>query len=182
MAGSPRPAASVSAREAEVESASATICSSALRGAACEDASMSTGGGPGAGDLFNPNDLDDVLNRVVMPVVTSLISADELETVEVGWGPFSRKLSEIGQSIGWDSDLWVRVVASGRTLEWQLWQPANTQNRRGDTLDKIAFDYAQRVEQWVDDCFGWGEDHEAHYVIPARSSPGLPWPRRRFDP
>lgn len=49
-----------------------------------------------------------------------------------------------------------------------------TQNRPDDTLGKIAWDFAQRIEQWVDDCLGWGEDHEAHYVIPAKRQPRLP--------
>jgi hypothetical protein len=133
---------------------------------------MPTGGGPGADDLFNPHDLDEVKNRVVMPVVMSLIGPDQLETVEVGWGPLSPDLAEDGKPMGWDRDLWVLVVASGYSLELQLWQPENTQNSPDDTLDEIAFGYALRVEQWVDDCFGWGEDHEARYEIPARPSPG----------
>ncbi|HEX9030543.1 MAG TPA: hypothetical protein VF834_01775 [Streptosporangiaceae bacterium] len=129
---------------------------------------MTVGGGPGARDLFNPDDLDDVLNRVVMPVVASLIGPDELESVQVGWGPFSETLAGRGRTVGWDRDLWVLVVAAGRSLEWQLWDRDCTQNRPDDTLGKIAWDFAQRIEQWVDDCLGWGEDHEAHYVIPVK--------------
>jgi hypothetical protein len=128
---------------------------------------VTVGGGPGAGDLFNPDDHDDVLNRLVLPVVTSLVRPDELKAVQVGWGPFSDRLKEVGLSAGWNRDLWVLVAAAGKTLEWRLWDRDSTQNRPDDTVGKMAWDFAQRLEQWVDDCLGWGEDHEARYVIPA---------------
>jgi hypothetical protein len=132
---------------------------------------MPTGGGPGADDLFSPDDHDDVLNRVVMPVVASLVGPKEMEAAEVGWGPLSPERSRIGQANGWDRDLWVLVAASGQTLEWQLWQRTDTQNRPDDTLGTIAFRFAERLEQWADDCLGHGEDHEACYIIPAKPSP-----------
>jgi hypothetical protein len=52
---------------------------------------MPEGGGPGANDSFDPGDLDDLLARVVMPVVNSIIKPGELERVDLGWG---RRLPE----------------------------------------------------------------------------------------
>jgi hypothetical protein len=43
--------------------------------------------GAGGADPFDPWDLDDLRERVVMPVVRSLIHPADLEKVDLGWGP-----------------------------------------------------------------------------------------------
>jgi hypothetical protein len=129
--------------------------------------------GPGTQDLFDPHDLDDVRNRIVMPVITSLIRPEELERVEVGWGPFLQdtvQMTERAALASWRKDLWVLIAVAGKTLEWQLWQPDSTQNCRDDTVNRIAFAYALGVEQWVQECLGRHGEQVAKYVIPARDS------------
>jgi predicted acetyltransferase len=52
---------------------------------------------------------------------------------------------------------WIAVdgeSSQAKDLEWQLWQPGSTPNCRDDTVNRIAFAYALRVEQWVQECLG----------------------------
>jgi hypothetical protein len=135
---------------------------------------MPMASGPGLDDPFDPGDIDDVRDRIVMPVVTSLIAPVELHRVEVGWGPilegpagaaWSARLA--GGPHGLSNDLWVLVEASGRTLEWQIWVPGT--GTPADTLGQVAFSYALRVEQWTEECLGRGPRQVAEYVIPARA-------------
>lgn len=137
---------------------------------------MPAGEGPGAQDRFDPYDLEDVRERIVLPIVNSLITPDELRQVDVGWGP---RLPRTVDQLLWaqrhlpdqSKDLWVLVRAAGKTLEWQLWLPTNPQNDPMATLGDIAFDYALRVEQWVEDELGRERGQVARYSIPARMAP-----------
>lgn len=137
---------------------------------------MPRGGGPGAGDPFDPFDLDDVRMRVVMPVVTALVSPADLKRVEIGWvsllprGQISPVRGALAADPGDDDNLWVVVTAAGSKMECELWQ--RDQIAPYDTLGEAAFQFAIRLEEWVDGCIGWGEDHVAEYLIPARSSGG----------
>lgn len=142
---------------------------------------MPEGGGPGANDPFDPDDLDDVLARVVMPVVSSIIKPGELQQVDLGWGPrlpegeeekADRELLSTTYGIEADNggnDLYVLVVASGRTFEWPVWKPEFREP--GETLDSIAFSFADVLEDFVFDCVApWGELRIARYAIPERRS------------
>ena len=143
---------------------------------------MPEGGGPGADDLFDPDDLDDVLARVVTPVVTSIIKPGELESVDLGWGPrlaegeeeqSDRELLRTTYGIEADdgrNDLHVLVVACGRTFEWAIWKPEF--GEPDDTLGSVAFSFADALEDFVFDCVTcWDELRIARYTIPGRRLP-----------
>jgi hypothetical protein len=131
---------------------------------------MPTGGGPGAHDAFVPRDLDDVRERVVMPVVHSLVRPDELESVDVGWGwrlPDRYREWDSREPHDYERDLFVLVAAMGKTLEWQIWIPG--QNAPADTLDEVAYNFALRLEQWAEDVLGHPQPQVARYQIPLRA-------------
>jgi hypothetical protein len=120
--------------------------------------------GPGADDLFDPWDLDDVRDRVVLPVVRSVLRPDELNGVEVGWGP--------GIS-PWNPDdpadeLWVLVHTTDES-SWscQIWDPVG--GEQTETHGEVAYLLADRLEDWVCEGFAWGEQRIAHAVIPTRA-------------
>jgi hypothetical protein len=132
---------------------------------------MPHGGGPGADDLFDPFDVPDVRERVVLPVVASLIRPADLIFVRVGWGsvppddvdPADRALAAEPAA---RDDLRVIVRAAGSTLDVPLWQP--DQDDESDTLGEAAFAFATWLEEWVDASVERGVDHRAEYVIPPR--------------
>ncbi len=43
--------------------------------------------GPGADDPFDPVDLDDIVARIVLPLVRSVVRPGDLTGVDLGWGP-----------------------------------------------------------------------------------------------
>jgi hypothetical protein len=141
---------------------------------------MPEGSGTGSGDLFDPWDIGDVRSRVVMPVVNSLIRPNELERVDVGWGPrlpydklewLSNEASvmeEGAEPHDPEDDLWVLVAAAASTFEFQLWTPEFSES--DDTLDRIAFRFSDRLEDWVFECVTGRKDLRiSHYKIPART-------------
>jgi hypothetical protein len=137
---------------------------------------MPQGGGPGANDPFDPHDLDEVRMRIVMPVVTSLIRPGELERVTVEWSPPLTHDDSVplgpagtGRPRKGDEQLRVLVVARGSTWESSIW--ASDVNAPDDTMDRIAFRFADQLEDWVCECVAWGEQRIARYIIPARKPP-----------
>lgn len=147
---------------------------------------MPEGSGPGANDPFDPNDLADVLERVVMPVVSSIIKPDELEHIDLGWGPrlppddedeSDRQLLEAAYGIETlygpvddSNDLYVLVVAKGNKFEWPIWKPEFAEP--DDTLDSVAFGFADALEDFVFDCVApWGDLRIAKYTVPERKLP-----------
>jgi hypothetical protein len=108
--------------------------------------------GAGGDDPFDPWDLDDVRERVVMPVVSSLIRPADLQKVDVGWGP--------------GDELWVLVRADGATWHSQIWQIELADLM--ETMSDVAWALADRLEDWVCECVYWGEQAQATFVIPER--------------
>jgi hypothetical protein len=148
--------------------------------------------GPGCGDRFDPWDLDDVRERVVLPVVSSLIRALDVSRIDVGWGPREpilgfwsdppvppvlgdeaftswMVLSETGEqptALEADGELWVLVEAAGSTWQSQIWQAEAAGHLQ--TLGEVAWELANRLEDWVCEQVYWGEQAVARFVIPAR--------------
>jgi len=148
--------------------------------------------GAGGADPFDPWDLDDVRERVVMPVVSSLIRSADLEKVDVGWGPrepmvgFSGFLSNrpIPEDVPGglhvfepdpaqqptllqaDDELRLLVTAAGATWHSQLWQIESAEQM--ETMADVAWDLANRLEDWVCERVYWGEQAIATFVIPER--------------
>jgi hypothetical protein len=130
-------------------------------------------GGPGAMDKFYPEDLDEVRERVLLPVVTKLIQPDVLERAEVGWGPSLSKeyipqlaMGAQGQLCDYGHDLFVYISAAGNSLHWQIWQPDLAW--RFESLQDVVFDLAMRVEQWALERLGVDVSPTIEYVIPVR--------------
>jgi hypothetical protein len=119
--------------------------------------------GPGGDDPFDPWDLDDVRERVVLPVVASLIRAPDVRRIDVGWGP-----REAMPGFWSDDELWVLVDAAGSTWQSQIWQLELADQRQ--TLAEVAWELADRLEDWVCESVYWGEQAIARFVIPARRS------------
>ena len=153
--------------------------------------------GPGGGDRFDPWDLDDVRERVILPVVSSLIRAPDLTRIDVGWGPREpilgfwsdpprrgefdpltngafgswmvlRDASEQPTALQADDELWVLVEAAGSTWQSPIWQVESAEQL--ETLSEVAWDLANRLEDWVCEQVYWGEQAIARFVIPARRS------------
>jgi hypothetical protein len=145
--------------------------------------------GAGSGDDFDPWDLTDVRERVVMPVVTSLIRAPDLERVDLGWGPqepvwglpsgppvalegmdglyFGEHDPSEQPALQLASDeLWLLIVARDSTWHSQIWQIEMAEQM--PTLGDVAWDLANRLEDWVCERVYWGEQALARIAIPAR--------------
>jgi hypothetical protein len=146
--------------------------------------------GPGAEEPFDPHDVDDVRERVVVPVVSSLIRAQDLERIDVGWGPREpvlgfwndpplppsdapytsritfRDAAERPTALRADDELWVLVRALGATWHSRLWQPETAWAT--ETMGKAAHALADQLEDWVCELVYWGEQALAKVIIPAR--------------
>jgi hypothetical protein len=148
--------------------------------------------GAGGADPFDPWDLDDVRERVVMPVVCNLIRSADLEKVDVGWGPMEpmlgfweflseRPTPEDGLGglyvfepdpaqkqtlLQADDELWLLVTAGGATWHSQIWQIESAEQT--ETMADVAWALADRLEDWVCERVYWGEQAIATFVIPER--------------
>jgi hypothetical protein len=128
----------------------------------CQPVGMAHVSGPGSGDPFDPWDLDDVRERVVRPVLGSLIRPPDLERLDVGWGP-----REPGPP--WprsEDELWLLVTAAGETWHSSLWQVELAEQL--ETLGQVAWTLADQLEDWVAEAVYWGEHAVADVVIPPR--------------
>src|SRR5690242_18936902 len=103
---------------------------------------MSHCAGPDAGDHFDPFDVTDVRERVVQPVVSSLIRPADVQRIDVGWGPREALGASSGASpdsrfnsqiifsdtaerrlqLHFEDELWILVRARGHTWQSQHWQ------------------------------------------------------------
>jgi hypothetical protein len=106
----------------------------------------------------------------VLPVVTSLLSAAELVSVDVRLGPpedynrtWTRYLTDDELA-----SVWVIIDASdSETWFGPVWSPDTT--AVANTLGEVAAVLADRLEDWVcETSFGWGQRRLADYVIPER--------------
>ena len=145
--------------------------------------------GPGRDDPIDPQDLDDVRERVIHPVVSSLVRSPDLTRTDVGWGTrepimgfwsdptppgggaflsqvMFRDAGDRPTALQADGELWVLVEAAGSTWHSQLWQPESSEQPQ--TLGQVAWDLADRLEDWVCEEVYWGEQAIAKFVIPAR--------------
>jgi hypothetical protein len=132
--------------------------------------SVAVNDGPGATDPFDPEDLDDLRQRVVLPVVSSLLAADELVSVEVRRGPDEEYRRRWAAHLAPDDleSIWVNVAARDDE-RWAstVWSPQTAWAAR--TLGEVAANLADRLEDWVCETrFGWGQQRVADYLIPAR--------------
>ncbi|MBT0767566.1 hypothetical protein KIH74_01435 [Kineosporia sp. J2-2] len=116
---------------------------------------MPTLRGPGVDDRFDPAALDDVRERVVLPVLEAVLRPGELERMELGQGP--------GQ------ELLLRVMAAGRTWHGAFWFGPEADPE--ETLGEVAYYLADRLEDWVCEDVAWGEQRIAEVRIPARRRP-----------
>jgi hypothetical protein len=126
---------------------------------------MATCAGPGAEDAFDPWDLEDIMSRVVQPVLAALFQPHELGEAKVGWG------DRLEASMT-DSDLWVRVEAGGEVWCVPVWW--GDQSALDDTLGEIAWRLADQLEDWISEFVYWGERRLADVVIPSRGNASGP--------
>lgn len=122
--------------------------------------------GPGGDDLFDPWDIDDVRERVVLPVVRSVLRPNELRGVEVGWGLWTSSWDRGAP----DDELWVLVHTTGEaSFGCLIWDPVG--GEQTETHGEVAYLLADRLEDWVCEDFAWGEQRIAQAVIPGCAEP-----------
>jgi hypothetical protein len=156
--------------------------------------------GPGAYDELDPEDLDDIRARVLLPVVTSLLTADELVFVDVvrrrgtppltaadmpgGTGAYFSFLDityapdaaessvEDGSHDATADEVWVVLEARGDEHgEWLVHSPSYGPDE--PTLGQVAWQLADQLADWVcETCFGWGDLREPEFIIRQRGASG----------
>lgn len=120
--------------------------------------------GPGSHDPFDPWDVEDVLERVVRPIVASLIRPADVRRVEVGWGPRESAWWPFGRA---EDELWLLVATPGSVWHSQIWQLETADQLA--TLGAVAQRVADAMEDWVCEDVYWGEQAMARVLIPARA-------------
>ncbi|WP_432512239.1 hypothetical protein [Kineococcus sp. SYSU DK001] len=116
------------------------------------------------GDVTDAEDehLRVLKHTVALPVVTSLLSDEELEQVTIHRG-----------IDGDPGDVWITVAAAGEEFQDLLttppWHGGDPDGEQHSPL--TAEDCAQRLadhlEDWIAESrFGWGQQRIAHYVLP----------------
>jgi hypothetical protein len=120
-----------------------------------------------AEELFEPmGDLEVIKQRVVVPVVSSLLKREELLGIDLWRGAPSPEWDFGAAMMGKPGDIWVRVTAITETWVGSLWA-AGPVNRHGEELSHVADQLANRLEDWVcETSFAWGEERRADYDIP----------------
>lgn len=99
--------------------------------------------------------LADVRAKAVLPVVASLLTAEELEHLHLAWGapPHER-------------DLWVHMVACGEVFEDLLDSPS-WQNGGNQDAAAIAARLADHLQDWLcETTFAWGQLRTVDYTLP----------------
>lgn len=117
---------------------------------------------PRPGDVTDAEDpeLARLRDAVAVPVVTSLLTARELEQLTVHHGVD-----------GDEGDVWVRVVAAGEVFQdWltsPVWRSLEAGAERPLTAEECAARLADHLEDWIAESrFGWGQQRSARYVLP----------------
>lgn len=109
---------------------------------------------PGAVSNSNDTDLAGLRADVVLPVVTSLLTPQELDEVELAWGEMPHQ-----------QDMWVRVVARGEVFSYLLDSPEWEGGGQSDR-PLLAQRLAEQLEDWVcETAFAWGERRQANYTL-----------------
>jgi hypothetical protein len=151
--------------------------------------------GPGADDDLDPEDLDDIRQRVVLPVVSSLLTDDELVSVDVvrrratpplteadlpkgtgvyfsvldvRWGPDALDDADrAAPAAGDDVEVVVVLIARGDEHgEWLVHSPYGPQPW---TLGDAAAQLADQMADWVCETrFGWAQIRVPEFTIPER--------------
>lgn len=113
-------------------------------------------------DVTDANDdaLRDLLRTVAEPVVTSLLSEEELRSLTLYRVP------------GYPSEVCVRVVAAGEVFEdlmfsptWHVEKPDGEDGLTGP--QECAERLASHLQDWIAESgFGWGQQRIARYVLP----------------
>ncbi len=113
-------------------------------------------------DATDP-ELATLRRDVVEPVVTSVLSAQELEALELSWGVD-----------GDGADVWVRLTARGELFEHWLSSPEwDGHAPRNPAV--LAERLADQLEDWVCETrFAWGERRVAHFTLTRDRGPSEP--------
>lgn len=117
---------------------------------------------PRPGDVTDAEDprLAALRDAVAAPVVTSMLTAEELEELTVRWGVD-----------GHEGDVWVRVVAVGEVFQDWLTSPVWRRGEAGaQPLDaaECAARLADHLQDWIAESrFGWGQRRISAHVLPA---------------
>ncbi|WP_432505706.1 hypothetical protein [Kineococcus arenarius] len=98
--------------------------------------------------------------RAVEPVVYSMMSAQEVQSLSVHWGVDGRA-----------GDVWIRIDAPGDRYEDWLpspWWPAEPFEMDPPTSEaEIAEHLADRLQDWIaESTFGWGQLRQPNYQLP----------------
>ena len=98
--------------------------------------------------------------RVVEPVVTSVLTAEEIEHLSVHWGVDGR-----------EGNVWVRLDVPDQRHEELLlspWWVADPWDVEVPTsAEQIAAHLGDRLEDWVcETAFAWGQQRRARYQLP----------------
>jgi hypothetical protein len=91
--------------------------------------------GEAPGERFEPNALEDVLRRVVRPVVNGLVGPGDLEQLAVGWAP----------EPGRPRVLLVTLVARGAFWSTELWREGSPAPAPVD----VATGLARELGAWI---------------------------------
>jgi hypothetical protein len=91
--------------------------------------------GEAPGDRFEPNALEDVLHRVVRPVVDDLVGPGDLEQLAVGWAPETTR----------PRVLLVTLVARGAFWSTELWREGSPERASAD----VASGLARELGDWI---------------------------------
>jgi hypothetical protein len=103
---------------------------------------------------LDPNDLDEVMRRVVDPVLSALLREDEIDSVEVRAEPGGRWREE---------GTWVSMTLRGEFFEIWLCSPGP----RPESAELAALHlYDVLQDEIAESRFGWGELRGGDYVVP----------------
>jgi hypothetical protein len=131
-------------------------------------------------DLFDPVSIDDVRDRIIVPVVSSLFTKQEVDEITLSMRRSIHYIDDdIGEAdgfyvttspprVGEDrvQELWVRVVAIGMVWEAPIWSELDPE----PTEEQIAARFAESLERWVNEDVLRGVGRFADYELKPRSA------------
>ncbi|WP_432573600.1 hypothetical protein [Kineococcus sp. SYSU DK005] len=115
---------------------------------------------PGPATDVDDERLSALRRRVVEPVVTSVLTPEEVEHLSVHWG-----------IDGEEGDVWVRIDVPDQRHEVLLLSPWWVPDPGGDdgpvTEAQVAAHFGDQLEGWVcETSFAWGQQRRARYELP----------------